>query len=244
MEIDTQSALQIQAACQLAQMPKDVIEEIISWLPNPRMQPIARVRQTCKFFYATFGRQEIKIEPQQYDRKNYAAWEKLYNDLVSYMKVVTTAGYVVSLDLSGNRVNEFMFAKHPECLHVARLKLEKCGITMERDNFFDKNIWQNLEEIDLSDNHLGRRDVDLNKSGDWYSDANIWPSLCSLPKLKVLILKKNRLQRVPQQLHDAKQLRLLDLRGNALPQEDIDGIKQALEPATKILVDEPQEAFR
>jgi Leucine-rich repeat (LRR) protein len=221
----------------LVQLPQLVIDRIIECIPLFYAHDSAQLRLTCRFFReAIVLSPKIRLGVVPYAKEQYELWKKLYDRIAIYIKIVADSKGVVSLDLSGNRVTEFMVGKYSVCQHIQKIKLVNCGITMERDNFFDKEVWINLEKINLSDNYLGLRDGDLNKSGDWYSGANIWPALCSLPKLKVLILKNNCLRRLPADIHKAKMLEVLDLRGNLLPKEDVDSLKSSL-PKTKIIVD-------
>lgn len=230
-----------QPGSQLVQLPQLVIDRIVECIPLFYAHDRVQLRSTCRFFRETIVLSpKIRLGVVPYAKEKYDLWKKTYDLLVKYIQLVATSTASVSLDLSGNRVTEFMVGKYSVCQHINKLKLKNCGITMERDNFFDKEVWPNLEKVNLSDNYLGLRDGDLNKYGDWYSGANIWPALCSLPKLKVLILKNNCLRRLPADIHKAKNLEILDLRGNLLPKEDVDSLKLSL-PKTKIIVDSVQE---
>jgi hypothetical protein len=226
----------------LIQLPQPAIDRIIACLPLFYAQDRACLRATCRFFREKiFLSPKIRLGLVPYEKEQYDLWEKVYAQLARYMQLVAGCSTgSISLNLSGNKVTEFMIGKYQVCQHIKRLKLINCNITMERDSFFDKEIWPNLEEIDLSDNFLALRDGDLSKSGEWYSGANIWPALCSLPKLKILILRYNRLSRLPQDIYKATQLEILDLRENMLRDEDVESLKLAL-PHTRILVNYTQK---
>ena len=227
-----QPDFKVQAGCMLARMPQSVLDTIMLRLPH--YSDLAHVRQTCRFFNRTFLNNRIKLSNIKRAKEDSTFWETLSKKLAQCINAVYLKKGMVIVDLTGCRVTEFMFAKHAECQHVKKLRLVDCNITMERENFFDKSSWTNLEKLNLRKNFLGLRDGDLSKSADWYSGADIWPSLCGLPKLKVLILSENNLRKMRQEIFQCQHLRLLDLRCNYLEQNTLTELEMRL-PTTMIL---------
>lgn len=214
-----ESVLTAQVDCQLAQMPERVLKKIAGFLPS--LSDVAHTRQTCKFFNYTFKTLKIRLGPLRHSKNDIEYWAGIYSHIIQLIKASSLTHPAVPLDLSGNSVERFMFAKYAECVSVKKLRLVLCRITGERDNFFDPHVWANLEKLDLSRNCLGKRDKDIDSSVDWDSGADIWPSLLSLPKLKKLILRENQLCRVPPELYAFTHLEYIDLRGNPLAAEEI-----------------------
>jgi hypothetical protein len=216
-----------QDGCQLAQMPNQVLKKIAVSLPS--LQDVFHLRQTCKLFNKVFQTRNIKLGQLHHPIEDRGYWLRIYQQVAQLIvKVSSTQEGLVSLDLSGNKVTAFMFARHSQCVLVRKLRLVACGITSERENFFDPTVWTNLEKLDLSRNFLAFRDRDLSSSADWDSGADIWPSLCALPKLKKLILRENSLMRIPQEIFKCGHLELLDVRGNRLRPEELEKLRQKL----------------
>jgi Leucine-rich repeat (LRR) protein len=226
-----------QDCSQLAQMPYQVLKKISVRLPS--LKDVVHVRQTCKFFNKLFQTRNIKLGQLQHPKEDRGYWLRIYQQVAQLIVTVSsTQEGLVSLDLSGNKVTLFMFANHHQCVLVRKLRLVACGITSERENFFDPTVWTNLEKLDLSRNFLAFRDRDLSSSADWDSGADIWPSLCALPKLKKLILRENCLARIPQEIFKCGHLELLDMRGNRLRPEELEKLRQKLPHA--VIHDNPQ----
>ena len=223
---DKDEALQMQRASSFAQLPEHIIKKIANHC-LPDVQSIGRVRSTCRLFYLAFFSNQIKLYPQPYEKTDHASWKSVYNGMARYLAFMAIRGPVV-LDLSGNKVMDFMQAKYPACESVKELTLAGCDITFERDNFFDPAVWKNLERLDLTGNYLGWCDGDLSKSGDWYSGANIWPSICALPKLKLLCLRNNRLSALSPNLYMCNNLKFIDLSNNSLHAEEIVQLRERL----------------
>lgn len=240
--INKVQALHSQAACQFAQLPEALLQKIANHC-LPDVCSTARVRRTCKFFYATFLPSFIKLDPQCCEKDAHDSWKSIYDRVDRSMVYVHSKDPTIplSLDLSGNIVTDFMLAKYPVCRYIKNLSLVRCRITYERDNFFDNTVWSSLEQLDLSGNFLGLRDADLSKSGDWYSGANIWVSLCSLPNLKVLCLRDNKLRKLSPELSKCTQLKFIDIRGNSLTADDIAQLREEL-PRVIILSDPCEES--
>lgn len=230
-------AINAQAACPFATLPEQALIKIAKSLPC--LSDIAHVRQTCKLFNIIFKIPKIKLGHMQPAKNDVACvkeyWERIYSHIIQIITANALTNVGVILDLSGNQVERFMFSKFPACKSVTKLLLIGCKITNERDNFFDHDTWANLEKLDLTRNYLGKRDKDVDSSVDWYSGADIWPSLTALPNLKKLILRENQLSQIPPELYRLTQLTCLDLRDNPLPAADRERLAQKL-PTTHILI--------
>ena len=225
-----------QKDCSLAQLPDLVLKKIAKF---SCLSAVASMQCTCKLFNRVFAIAHIKLG-QMADRQGEAGhtkyekkfWEKIFNSLVKVIGTRHVTFGSVALDLSGNYVEQFMFARYKQCSSIKKLRLVSCRLTNERDNFFDPTIWTHLEKLDMSKNSLGICDKQLGGMTDWYSGAYIWHSLCSLPKLKKLILSENRLTVIPNELFEFKQLEYLDLRNNPLSTDEISLLKSKLPKTT------------
>ena len=223
-------ALVARAECPLAKLPNEILEVIAECLP--RLSDVAHVRRTCKLFNETFCARTIRLGPLQHSRRDKIFWEAIYSRIAQLVKTVAETQKFVSLDLSGNSVEQFMYARYPACLAVKKLYLVSCRISSERDNFFAKGLWNNLELLDLSKNYLSKRDKQIDVSGDWDSGADIWPSLVALPKLKSLSLRENQLEHAPQELLGFAHLEYIDLSDNPLQAQEVASLRQKLPNVT------------
>lgn len=215
-----------QEDCLLANLPELALMKIAKRLPD--CKDIAHIRQTCKLFNLLFKNAPLRSGNLGLSKYDTTLLIEKYNKIAREIVPFALRSGPVSLDLSGNYVERFMYAGYQECRWVKKLRLVGCNITSERDNFFNPHIWANLEELDMSSNFLGKQDRDLGSSGDWVSGAYIWTLLCKLPNLKKLILRDNHLRRVPKELFGFSQLEYLDLRENPLPDSKIEKLRAKL----------------
>jgi Leucine-rich repeat (LRR) protein len=224
------------------QLPNEMLSEIASRLPQV---DVAHVRQTCKTLYSCFVPYkilgEITLNKVQLgdlqllkDRDGIAYWNKVFDRVAQCIAYMALSRQPLTLDLSGIKVERFMFVNRPECCAVKKLILRSCMITSERENFFRAAMWQKLKHLDLTDNFLGQRDKQIDSGADWDSGADIWPSLASLPSLKVLILRNNKLFTCSPELLKMTGLMLLDVRNNGLTTQQLDNLALCL-PSTTIL---------
>ncbi len=203
---------------QVALLPEAVLRKIANRMQS--MSDVAHVRQTCKFLYKIFIPTKVRLGPLRHSQRDSQYWDHIFDHVIKVIKKTSAIKVFLTLDLSGNNVEQFMYSKHNECLSIRKLRLVLCRITSEGDNFFNPQMWANVEQLDLSNNFLGKRDREIGLV-DWDSGTDIWPSICSLPKLKNLILRNNQLSSLSRDLYSCPSLEYLDVRGNPLPDSEI-----------------------
>lgn len=234
------------------QLPVEILSEIANKLSQ---SDVAHVRQACKLLNQRFVShvvsteitlKKIDLDDLVQTRSNgYSffigvSWttldhlNKIFERVSQYIRKLVPMQQPLLLDLSGFKIEMFMIGDHPECNAIKKLVLRSCAITSERDNFFKESMWSNLQYLDLASNFLGQRDRQVDSGADWDSGADIWPSICSLPNLKVLILRNNKMAALPPVLFKMTGLTILDMRNNPLTSQQLDELALRL-PSTIIL---------
>ncbi|HML19090.1 MAG TPA: leucine-rich repeat domain-containing protein [Candidatus Dependentiae bacterium] len=241
-----------QEQSEFVQLPAEILSEIAGMLPQ---SDVAHVKQTCRllnrYFVARVVPTEIilkKIDlddlvqtrPNGYSFFIGGSWttldylNRIFERVSECIRKLVPMQQPLLLDLSGFKIEMFMIGDHPECNAIKKLVLRSCAITSERDHFFKESMWSNLQYLDLASNFLGQRDRQVDSGADWDSGADIWPSIYSLPNLKVLILRNNKMAALPPELFKMTGLTILDMRNNPLTSQQLDELVLRL-PSTTIL---------